>query len=68
MKRIISEKIKKIDDKINQNKSQRDLDKQTTKFSALASGNINKYEFLMSKGILPERDLLEKSATRKRFE
>ena len=58
MKRTISEKIKKIDDKINQNKSLRDLDKQTTKFS----------EFLMSKGILPERDLLEKSATRKRFE
>ena len=68
MKRTISEKIKKIDDKINQNKSQRDLDKQTTKFSTLASGNINKYEFLMSKDILPERDLLEKSATRKRFE
>ena len=36
--------------------------------SALSSGNISKYEFLTSKDVLPERDLLEKDTTMKRFE
>ena len=36
--------------------------------SALSSGNITEYEFLTGKDILPERDLLEKTAAIKRFE
>ena len=35
--------------------------------SALSSGNVSKYEFLTGKEVLPEKDLLEKAATKKRF-
>ena len=56
-----NKKIKTIDNKIEQNKAQYDLDKQTTKISALSSGNISKYESLTGK------DLLEKAAALKRF-
>ena len=64
----ISEKIKAINNKIEQNKAQYNLDKQTVKISASPSGNVSKYEFLTGKDILPEKDLLEKAATIKRFE
>ena len=36
--------------------------------STLSSENIGKYELLMSEDVLSEKDLLEKSATIKRFE
>ena len=39
----INKKIKKIDNKVEQNKAQHNLDKQTAKISALSSGNISKY-------------------------
>ena len=64
---IATEKIKTIDSKTEQNKAQYDLDKQTAKISALSSGNIGKYEFLIGENILPVKDLLEKAATIKRF-
>ena len=35
--------------------------------SALSSGNVSKYEFLTGKDVLPEKDLLVKAATKKRF-
>ena len=57
-KMIISEKIKTIDNKIEQNKAQYNLDRQTVKISALSSGNVSKYE----------NDLLAKVAMMKRFE
>ena len=41
----ISEKIKAINNKIEQNKAQHDLDRQTSKISALSSRNVSKYEF-----------------------
>ena len=41
----IIEKIKAINNKIEQNKAQYDLDRQTAKISALSSGDISKYEF-----------------------
>ena len=59
----ISEKIKVIKNKIQQNKAQYVLDRQTAKISALSSGNVSKYEFLTDKDVLPEKDLLEKAAT-----
>ena len=59
-KMSISEKIKTIDNKIEQNKAQNDLDRQTVKISALSSGKISKYEFLTGKDVLPEK---EKAAT-----
>ena len=61
----ISEKIKTINDKIEQNKSQYSLDKQTAKISALLSGNVTKYEFLTSEDVLPEKGLLGKAAKMK---
>ena len=39
----VSEKIKIIDDKIEQNKAQYSLDKQTAKILAFSSGNIGKF-------------------------
>ena len=64
----ISEKIKAINNKIEQNKAQYDLNRQTAKISALSSGNVTKYEFLTQKDVLVGKDLLEKAAPLKRFE
>ena len=64
----ISEKIKAISHKIEQNKAQHNLDRQTAKISALSLRNVSKYEFLTTKDVLPEKDLLEKAAAMKRFE
>ena len=50
-----------------QNKSQNDLDKQTVKISTLSSGNLGKYKFLTGEDVLLEKDLLEKTATIRRF-
>ena len=36
--------------------------------AALSSGNLDKYERLTGEDILPEKGLLEKAATIKRFE
>ena len=52
----VSEKIKNIDNKIQQNKGQYDLERQTTNISALLSGNVNKHEFLTEKDVLPEKN------------
>ena len=64
----VSEKIKTINSKIEQNKAQYNLNRQTAKISALSSGNVSKYEFLTGKYVLPEKDLLEKAASIKIFE
>ena len=63
----ISEKIKAINNKIEQNKPQYDLDRQTAKISALSSRHVSKYEFLTGKEVLRGKDLLEKAAATKRF-
>ena len=39
----ISEKVKVINNKIDQNKAQYDLDRQIAKISVLSSGNVSKY-------------------------
>ena len=64
----ISEKIKAINNKNEQNKAQYNLDRQTAKISAFLSGNVSKFEFVTSKDVSPEKSLLEKAATTKRFE
>ena len=64
----ITRKIKTTNNKIEQSKAQYDLAGQTAKISALLLGSVFKYEFLTDKDILPEKDLLEKAATIKRFE
>ena len=64
----ISEKIKAINNKVEQNKDQYNLDGQIAKISALSSENVRQYNFLTGKDILLEKDLLEKGAAIKRFE
>ena len=64
----ISEKIKIIDDKIEQNKAQYNLGKQNAKIFALSSGNVSNYDFLTAQDVLLEKDLLEKAVIKKRFE
>ena len=64
IKMSISEKIITINNKIEQNKAQFDLDRQTAKISALSTENVSKYEFLTRKSILPEKDLLERASTK----
>ena len=59
----ISEKIKAIKNKIEQNKAQYNLDRETAKISVLSSRNVSKILFLTGKDIWPERELLEKAAT-----
>ena len=53
-KMSFSEKIKTIDNKIEQKKVQYNLDRQTAKISALSSKNVSKYEFLTGKDVLPK--------------
>ena len=42
----ITEKIKTVDNKIEQDNAQYSFDRQTAKTSALPSGNVSRYEFL----------------------
>ena len=60
--------MKAINKKMEQNKAQYDLDRQTTKISALSSENVSKYELLTGKDVLLEKELLEKATAIKRFE
>ena len=48
----ISQKIKEINNRIEQNKAQYDLDRQTAMISAFSSGNVSKYKFLTGKDVL----------------
>ena len=58
-KMTVTGKIKTTDNKIEQNKSQYDLDRETATTSALSSGSVSKYEFVTSKVVLLEKkDLL----------
>ena len=41
----LSEKVKTINNKIELNKAQYNLDRETAKISALSSGNVDKYNF-----------------------
>ena len=59
----VSEKIGTNDNKIEQNKAQYNLDRQTAKISALSPSYVGKYEFLTGEDILPEKELLEETAT-----
>ena len=67
-KSSLSEKIKAINNKIEQNKAQYKLDRHIAKTSALSSRNVGKYEFVTGEEILPEDELLLKASTIKIFE
>ena len=53
---------------MSETKAQYYLDRQTLKISALSPGNVNKYDFLTGKDVLPEKELSEKTTLMKRFE
>ena len=53
---------------IEQNKSQYNFDRQSSKISALSLGNVSKYELLTGKDVLPAKALLEKAVSMKRCE
>ena len=57
----ISEKIKAINNKIEKNKVQYNLDRETAKISALSPGNVSENEFLIRKDVVPEKKLARKS-------
>ena len=63
----VSEKNKTNDNKIEQNKAQYNLDRQTANISALSPSYVGKYEFLTGEDILPEKELLEETDTVKKF-
>ena len=44
----LTEQVKILDDKIKANKAQFELDRETTKISALSIGKLEKYEYLTS--------------------
>ena len=64
----VSENIKTVNNKIEQNKAQCNLDRQTVKILALSSANVSKYEFLTGKDVLLEKEMLQKAVTIKSFE
>ena len=47
----ITDQIKILNKKIKQNEAQYDLDRETAKISALASNNLDKYEYLTDEGL-----------------
>ena len=59
-KMAVSRKSKTIDNKMEQNKAQYDLHRQTAKISALSSRNILKLQLLDGEDVLREERLLEK--------
>ena len=60
--------MKTIHNKIGQNKFHCNSDNRTAKISALLSGYVSNNNFFTDEYVLPEKLLLEKTATIKRFE
>ena len=58
----ISEEIKTINNKIEQNKAQCNFDRQTAKISVLSPGNVSKYESLTGKRSCTHTKLARKSS------
>ena len=59
LKMTFSEKMKTIDDKIDQNNAQYNSYRQTAKSLALSRRNVGKYKFLKCGDVLPENGLLD---------
>ena len=54
------EQIKRLNDKIEANKSQYDLDRINAEISAYSSGDLPKYEYLTKKDLGYKPDAVEK--------
>ena len=57
---MTTDQIKVLGRKIVQNEAQYDLDKTSTKISALSSNNLDKYEYLTYKDLALSQALLNK--------
>ena len=57
----ITEQVKILDDKIKENKTQYDLDRQAAKLSALSSGELEKYEYLTGEDLGYKPDVVQKA-------
>ena len=70
VKMAITEKIKTINYKIEQNKAQYDLDHYylAAKISALSPRNASKYEFLIGKDVFSKKYFLDKAGAMKGFD
>ena len=66
----VNDKIKTVNNKIDQNNAQCNLEIQIAKIFLLSSGNVGKNEFLTDEDedVLAEIVLLEKASRMKRFE
>ena len=56
----INEQIKILDNKIRSNQAQYDLDRQNAKISALSSGELDKYEYLIGEDLGYKPDVVQK--------
>ena len=65
---IVGAKFKTVYNKIEQKKTQCNLDRQTAKILPLSSRNVSKYKLLTAEDLLPEKRLLQKAASIKRMQ
>ena len=56
----VTDQIKLLDKKIEQNESQYDLDREAAKISALSSNNLDKYELLTGEDLGRQPSTLNK--------
>ena len=57
----LTEQVKIIDDKIKANKAQYELYREAAKTSALSSGELEKYEYLIGEDLGYEPDVIQKT-------
>ena len=57
----INEQIKILDNKIRSNHAQYDLHRQNSKISALSSGELDKYEYLVCEDLGYKPDVVQKA-------
>ena len=56
----LNEQVKILDDKLKANKAQYDLDREAAKISALSTGELEKYEYLIGEDLVYKPKVLEK--------
>ena len=57
----INEQIKILDNKIRSNQAQYDLDRRNAKISAISSGELDKYEYLIGEDLGYKTDVVQKA-------
>ena len=57
----LTEHVKILDDKIQANKAQYDLDRETAKISALSSKDLEKYEYLTGEDLGYKQDVIQRT-------